>query len=141
MDSEALKAFGEGVAGDSGALKAPGEWVAGCFGALKTPGEWVAGHRLLYFRYLERISYREMEGKIAPEFGFEDSPPLSSRQSRIVGFHPHIDAQQQKIQIQPYTQSVGCSQLPVKTIPLEIPSGLRLVIFYRPHVSGIDKTG
>ena len=79
MDSEALKAFGEGVAGDSGALKAPGEWVAGCFGALKTPGEWVAGHRLLYFRYLERISYRKMEGKIAPEFGFEDSPPLSSR--------------------------------------------------------------
>ena len=83
-----------------------------------------------------------MESEIPTEIRMDDGVTVfAALINRIDGFHTSIETKYKEIKVQTQSQSIGHSNLLVKTIELELPSGLALIVTQSPDVTGINKDG
>ena len=83
-----------------------------------------------------------MEGEVATEIGMNQRiVSLAVLVCRIDSLHAGIETQEEIVQVQPETKSIGYRYLLPTCIPSELSSRLVLVVTKRPDIAGIYKEG
>ena len=86
----------------------------------------------------ERITYREMEGTVASPFWMYQRPWLSVDR-RVVRFHAEVEPDQEVVEVQTYSGTVGQGNLFVERVEPEHAFRLGGVVTYGPDVTGVDE--
>ena len=88
----------------------------------------------------ERQSDGEVEREVAAEVRMNDGIMLFViLVSRVDGFHSHIEAQDEIIEVQPQTETIGQCYLLIEILKLKLATGLISVSAQGPDVSRVDE--
>ena len=81
-----------------------------------------------------------MESGITAETGLDEHPLFAVRHTRVESLHTQVEAEQEVIEVESYAQPISHSYFFIKRVYLELASRLAFVVFYRPYISGVDKS-
>ena len=86
----------------------------------------------------EWVSDGDVPSKVAGKIGLGYGP-LYCPIGRVVGFHTEVGADNYKIEVEAYAESICQGYLLIEGIKAKYTSGLGFVVVYGPYVTGIDK--